>query len=45
MRVDKLAEMLTALKPAPSGSFNKFYENVWNPSNYPEVAAVAKEVA
>lgn len=45
MRVDKLAEMLTALKPAPSCSFNKFYENVWNPSNYPEVAAVAKEVA
>jgi len=45
MRVDKLADMLATLKPAPSSSFNKFYENIWSASNYPEKPAVAKEVA
>jgi len=36
MRVDKLADMLAAMKPAPSSAHNIFYEKVWNPSAYPE---------
>ena len=37
MRVDKVAEMLTALKPAPSSSFSNFYKNAWNPENFKDV--------
>lgn len=37
MRVDKVADMLTALKPAPSSSFKNFYEKAWNPDNFKDV--------
>ena len=42
MRVDKLADMLAAMKPAPSSAHNIFYDKVWNPSAYPEQPAEAK---
>ena len=43
MRIDKLADYLETLKPAPSEAHNNFYKNVWNPADFPVVELTAKE--
>lgn len=37
MRVDQVADMLEALKPAPSDSFGRFYNKVWNVDDYKDM--------
>jgi hypothetical protein len=37
-RIDELHNYFTSLLPAHSDKYEKFYENAWNPANFPTCA-------
>ena len=45
MRVDAVASWLKTMYPKPSSAHDNFYKNMWNPADYPVVAAESKPAA